>query len=109
MQVWRNCPDDYTTPVSIWLPRAPEGFVALGCVAMDSFEEPDSYLVYCVAESLAEEIEFEDQKIWSVPESYPWACHIYQVRSDALHFVALRQEKVESDWKPMRVLDDPQL
>ncbi|KAK4844286.1 hypothetical protein QYF36_018501 [Acer negundo] len=106
--VWRNCMDDYTTPVSIWHPRAPEGFVSPGCVAVANFQEPELNLVYCVAESLAEEIVFEDQKVWSAPDAYPWACHIYQVRSDALHFAALRQIKEESNWKPMRVIDDPQ-
>lgn len=106
--VWRNCADDYTSPVSIWHPRAPEGFVSPGCVAVAGFEEPEPNLVYSVAESHVEETVFEDQQIWSAPDSYPWACHIYQVRSEALHFAALRQTKDESDWKPMRVLDDPQ-
>ncbi|KAK9266873.1 hypothetical protein L1049_027132 [Liquidambar formosana] len=106
--VWRNCLDDYTMPVSIWLPRAPEGFVSLGCVAVAGFAEPEPSVVYCVAESLAEETVFEEQKVWLAPDSYPWACHIYQVRSDALHFFSLRQPKEESDWKPMRVRDDAQ-
>lgn len=105
--VWRNCLDDYITPVSIWYPRAPEGYVSPGCVAVASFEEPEPDAVHCVAESLAEVTEFEEQKIWSAPESYPWACHIYQVKSGALHFVALRQSKEDSNWKPTRVLDDP--
>ncbi|KAK4746515.1 hypothetical protein SAY87_012827 [Trapa incisa] len=105
--VWRNCLDDYTAPVSIWHPRAPDGFVSLGCVAVTSFSEPEPDLVYCVAESLAEQAEFEDQKVWSAPESYPWACHVYQIKSDALHFAALRQVRDESDWTPTRVLNDP--
>lgn len=104
--VWRNCQDDYKAPVSVWHPRAPEGYVSPGCVAVSNFEEPEPCSVYCVAESLVEETEFEEQKVWSAPDSYPWACHIYQVRSDALHFVALRQTKEESDWKPMRVADN---
>ncbi|CAI0538916.1 unnamed protein product [Linum tenue] len=103
--VWRNCEDDYKTPVSIWHPRAPEGFLAPGCVAVPGFEEPEANTVHCVAESLVEETEFEEQRIWIAPDSYPWACHIYQVKSDALHFVALRQPKEESDWRAMRVLD----
>ncbi|XP_022875485.1 uncharacterized protein LOC111393931 isoform X1 [Olea europaea var. sylvestris] len=107
--VWRNCSDDYKTPVSIWHPRAPEGFVSPGCVAVPSFTEPEPNTVYCIVESLAEETVFEEQKIWSAPDSYPWACHIYQVKSDALHFVALRQPKEESDWIPERVRDEPQL
>lgn len=105
--VWRNCADDYTSPVSIWHPRAPEGFISPGCVAVANFEEPEENLVYCVSESIAEETAFEEQKVWSTPDPYPWACHIYQVRSDALHFMALRQVKEEAEWKPMRVRDDP--
>ncbi|GKU95669.1 hypothetical protein SLEP1_g9000 [Rubroshorea leprosula] len=104
--VWRNCLDDYTAPVSIWCPRAPEGFIALGFVAVDSFTEPDLSLVYCVAETLAEETLFEEQKVWSAPDSYPWGCHVYQIGSQALHFVALRHKKEETDWKPMRVCDN---
>ncbi|KAI3453469.1 hypothetical protein Pfo_010132 [Paulownia fortunei] len=107
--VWRNCSDDYKSPVSIWHPRAPEGYVSLGCVAVPSFAEPELNSVYCIDESLCEETTFEEQKIWSAPDSYPWACHIYQSRSDALHFVALRQPREESDWKPKRVLDNPRL
>ncbi|CAK7356237.1 unnamed protein product [Dovyalis caffra] len=104
--VWRNCMDYYKAPVSVWHPRAPEGYVSPGCVAVSNFDEPEPNLVYCVAESLVEETEFEEQKVWSAPDSYPWACHVYQVKSDALHFVALRQTKEESDWKPMRVADN---
>lgn len=109
LQVWRNCTDDYVTPVSIWHPRPPEGFVSLGCVAVPCFAEPELDSVYCVAESVVEETTFEELKIWSAPDSYPWACHIYHVNSDALHIVALRQPKEECDWKPMRVImDNPQ-
>ncbi|KAI8528188.1 hypothetical protein RHMOL_Rhmol12G0131200 [Rhododendron molle] len=93
--VWRNCPDDYTNAISIWHPRGPDSFVSPGCIAVPSFEEPDSDLLYCVVESIAEETVFEDQKIWSAPDSYPWACHIYQVKSDALHFVALRLPRAD--------------
>ncbi|KAJ7944655.1 pleckstrin-likey (PH) domain-containing protein [Quillaja saponaria] len=107
--VWRNCLDDYITPVSIWHPRAPDGYVSPGCVAVAGYIEPEPNQVYCVAESLVEETEFEDQKVWSAPDSYPWSCHIYQVQSDALHFVALRQTTEESEWRPLRILDDPHL
>lgn len=103
--VWRNCMDDYTTPVSIWYPRAPEGFISLGCVAVPGFEEPEPDLVQCVAEVILEETTFEEQKIWSAPESYPWGCHVYQVKSEALHFVALRESKEYKDWKPRKIPD----
>ncbi|XP_076943882.1 uncharacterized protein LOC143614277 [Bidens hawaiensis] len=103
--VWRNCAEDYTNPVSIWRPRAPEGYVSGGCVAISGFNEPEPDAAYCMAESIAEETTFEEQQIWSAPDSYPWTCCIYQVRSPALHFVALRQPKEEAGWKPMRVVD----
>ncbi|KAK1438468.1 hypothetical protein QVD17_04277 [Tagetes erecta] len=103
--VWRNCVDDYASPVSIWRPRPPEGYVSGGCVAISSFNEPEPDIVYCMAESIAEETTFEEQQIWSAPDSYPWTCCIYQVRSPALHFVALRQPKEEASWKPVRVID----
>ncbi|KAH6774114.1 pleckstrin homology domain-containing protein [Perilla frutescens var. frutescens] len=107
--IWRNCIEDYKHPVSIWHPRAPEGYVSLGCVAVPYHAEPEVDYVYCVAESLCQETSFEEQKIWSAPDSYPWACHIYLSNSDALHFIALRQPREESDWKPKRVLDNSQL
>lgn len=91
------------TPASIWLPRAPEGFVALGCVAVSGFSEPEANVVHCVAETLVEETAFEGEKIWSAPDSYPWACHFYQVQSAALHFVALRQPREDSGWMPKKV------
>ncbi|KAL8053513.1 hypothetical protein ABFS82_05G077000 [Erythranthe guttata] len=103
--VWRNCLDDYKSPVSIWHPRAPEGFVSLGFIAVPDFAEPELESVYCISESVCEETTFEEKKIWSAAESYPWACHIYQTHSDALHLVALRHPREESDWKPKRVLD----
>ncbi|GAB2263603.1 hypothetical protein Droror1_Dr00025737 [Drosera rotundifolia] len=104
--VWRNCLDDYRTALTIWFPRAPEGFVALGCVAVAGLYEPEPDIIYCVAESLVEEAEFESQKVWTAPNSYPWACHIYQMQSDAIHFVALRQPKEEMEWKPKKVLEN---
>ncbi|XP_020672034.1 uncharacterized protein LOC110092030 [Dendrobium catenatum] len=109
--VWRNCSNDYNSPLSIWLPRPPDGFIAVGCVAVSDFEEPPLDSAYCVSAELAIETEFEEQMVWSAPDSYPWACYIYQVHSEALQFIALRQLKEESDWKPMRVSqhDLPQL
>ncbi|EPS62857.1 hypothetical protein M569_11929, partial [Genlisea aurea] len=107
--VWRNCLDDYKSPVSIWHPRAPRGYASLGCIAAASFEEPEMGSVYCVAESIVEETRFEEDRIWTAPESYPWACHLYQTHSDALHLVALRQPYQESTWRPKRIVDSQQM
>nr|XP_043634063.1 uncharacterized protein LOC122605220 isoform X2 [Erigeron canadensis] len=103
--VWRNCVDDYTTPVSIWRPRPPKGYVSAGCVAIPSFTEPELYLAYCIAESIAEETTSEEQQIWVAPDHYPWSCYIYKIRSPSHHFVGLRQPREEAAWKPMRVID----
>ncbi|KAK1261313.1 hypothetical protein QJS04_geneDACA008707 [Acorus gramineus] len=103
--VWRNRAEDYISPVSIWLPRAPEGYISIGCVGVGGFEEPHPSASYCVRATLAEETVFEEQTVWTAPGSFPWACYVYQVQSEALHFVALRQPKEESEWKPMRVPD----
>lgn len=76
---------------------------------MANFTEPKLDSVYCVAESISEETTLEEQKIWSAPESYPWACHIYETCSEALQFVALRQPREDSDWKPRRAIDNSEL
>ncbi|XP_031502249.1 uncharacterized protein LOC116265643 [Nymphaea colorata] len=101
--VWRNCFDDYVTKVSIWYPRPPEGFVSIGCVAVADYTEPRHDAAYCVHESLVSDAEFEEQTVWKAPNSYPWACYLYQVNSDALQFVALRQKWQDLNWKPVRV------
>lgn len=77
--------------------------MSLGCVAVAGFKEPEEDSAYCVVSSFGEEATFEEQMVWTAADSYPWACYIHQVQSEALHFVALRQPKEVSDWKPMRV------
>ncbi|CAA6669756.1 unnamed protein product [Spirodela intermedia] len=106
--VWRNCAEDYVTPLSIWSPRPPEGFVSAGCVAVAGFEEPRPESVYCVSRSLSEEAPFEEQMAWAAPDSYPWSCYVYPVQSEALHFVALRQPREDSNWRPIRVSEPPE-
>lgn len=103
--VWRNCAEDYSAPLSIWLPRPPDGYVAVGCVALAAYEEPVLDSAYCVYEGIAEDALFEEQMVWSAPDSYPWSCYVYQVQSEALQFISLRQRKEESEWRPMRVSD----
>lgn len=95
--------DDYVAKVSIWYPRPPEGFVSIGCVAVADYTEPRHDAAYCVHESLVLDAEFEEQTVWKAPNSYPWACYLYQVNSEALQFVALRQKWQNLNWKPMRV------
>uniref|UniRef100_A0A0D9XMK5 PH domain-containing protein n=1 Tax=Leersia perrieri TaxID=77586 RepID=A0A0D9XMK5_9ORYZ len=101
--VWRNCADDYRSPVSIWFPRPPEGYVALGCVAVSAFEEPPLDSAYCVKERFAEDALYEEQIVWASSDAYPWGCYVYQVQSKSLQFIAIRQPKEESRLKPKKV------
>ncbi|WVZ57683.1 hypothetical protein U9M48_008037 [Paspalum notatum var. saurae] len=103
--VWRNCAEDYRSPVSIWLPRPPCGYVALGCVAVPDFEEPPLDRAFCVDERLAEDAEYEEQIIWASSDAYPWGCYIYQVQSGSLQFMALRIPKEKSELRPKKILE----
>lgn len=104
--VWRNCIDDFIRPLSIWVPKAPEGYRSIGCIAVAGYVEPELSTIFCVHSTLVEETMFEDEPIWSAPGAYPWACYLYQVQSEALHFVALRQKKEDSRWRPCKVVKD---
>jgi len=105
LQVWRNCAEDYRNPVSIWLPRPPGGYVALGCVAAPSFEEPPLDCAFCVDERLTEDAEYEEQIIWASSDAYPWGCYIYQIQSASLQFMALRVPKEKSELRPKKILE----
>ncbi|KAF5176161.1 pleckstrin-like protein [Thalictrum thalictroides] len=62
------------------------GSFHLGCIAIGGYLEPQNNSVYCVSATLMVDTVFE-QKVWAAPDSYPWACHIYQVQSEALQFL----------------------
>uniref|UniRef100_A0A0E0R2L4 PH domain-containing protein n=1 Tax=Oryza rufipogon TaxID=4529 RepID=A0A0E0R2L4_ORYRU len=101
--VWRNCGEDYRNPVSIWFPRPPEGYVALGCVAVSAFEEPPLDSAFCVSERFAEDAVYEEQIVWASSDAYPWGCYVYQVQSKSLQFMAMRRPKEECELKPKKV------
>ncbi|KAF8689392.1 hypothetical protein HU200_041935 [Digitaria exilis] len=103
--VWRNCAEDYKSPVSIWLPRPPGGYVALGCIAVPAFEEPPLDCAFCVDERLTEDAEYEEQIIWASSDAYPWGCYVYQVQSNSLQFIALRVPKEQSELRPKKILE----
>uniref|UniRef100_A0A0E0BDW2 PH domain-containing protein n=1 Tax=Oryza glumipatula TaxID=40148 RepID=A0A0E0BDW2_9ORYZ len=101
--VWRNCGEDYRNPVSIWFPRPPEGYIALGCVAVSAFEEPPLDSAFCVSERFAEDAVYEEQIVWASSDAYPWGCYVYQVQSKSLQFMAMRRPKEECELKPKKV------
>lgn len=83
------------------MPRAPEGYVALGCVAVNAYIEPKVDVVWCARADIVEDAEFEDRLIWRANQ--PWRCFMYPLASDALTFVALREPKTECTPKVKRV------
>lgn len=103
MQIWRNWKDGSGSPISIWMPKAPDGYVALGCVVCSDYQEPELDVVWCVERDLAEVASLEEPPIWTAPSEAPWHCFVYQVQSEAKTFVALREEKNEHTPKPLKV------
>lgn len=91
-------------PISLWMPRAPDGYSALGCVAIAAHVEPDVNDVWCVHSSLVEDVSFEEQEIWRSPNNSAWGCYLYQVASEALTFMAVRQTQQITHMKPKKVV-----
>ena len=104
LQVWRNWKDGSGSPVSIWMPKAPEGYEALGCVVCADYQEPDLDVAWCVIRDLTEEVStVEDTPVWEAPGESPWRCFVYPVATEAKSFIALREEKNEHTPKPRKV------
>ncbi|BBN04917.1 vacuolar protein sorting-associated protein 13A/C [Marchantia polymorpha subsp. ruderalis] len=101
--VWRNWKDGFTEHVSIWMPKPPQGYVALGCVAVAGYMEPDADACWCIREDLAEHTEFEDSIVWEAPVNSPWDCYIYPITCEALTFFALREHEHNAGVRPRRV------
>ncbi|KAG0604101.1 hypothetical protein M758_10G145000 [Ceratodon purpureus] len=102
--VWRNWKDGSGSPVSIWMPKAPEGYEALGCVVCADYQEPDLDVAWCVIRDLTEEVStVEDTPVWEAPGESPWRCFVYPVATEAKSFIALREEKNEHTPKPRKV------
>ena len=72
MQIWRSWKEGFLDPICIWAPRAPDGYTALGCIAIAAFIEPDIKDVWCAHLSLVEDTHFEDEEIWHTPNNAVW-------------------------------------
>jgi vacuolar protein sorting-associated protein 13A/C len=102
--VWRNWKDGSGSPISIWMPKAPDGYVALGCVVCPDYQEPQLDVLWCVQSDLTEDASLEDTPIWKAPSEAPWHCFLYSVASEVKTFIALREEKNENTPKPRKVV-----
>ncbi|KAJ7562087.1 hypothetical protein O6H91_03G054700 [Diphasiastrum complanatum] len=100
--VWRNWRDGHIEPLTIWRPRSPEGFVSLGCVAVNAYLEPEPQSVWCARSDIVEDTNLMiESPIWQAKS--PWHCYIYQVMNDGLTFLATREPKEVADVKPKKV------
>eukprot|EP00850_Spirogloea_muscicola_P002380 SM000009S23509 [mRNA] locus=s9:423530:451441:+ [translate_table: standard] len=96
--VWRNADCGSIEPVSIWFPKAPVGYVALGCVAMQEYFEPDLTAVKCVHQSVVDKAELQHEPLWTSHHCkaphYPVS--LFEVRNEARTFLALHADVVSS-------------
>ncbi|XP_048235070.1 uncharacterized protein LOC8261314 isoform X2 [Ricinus communis] len=61
-----NSHSDYVTDCSLWMPVAPEGYTALGCVAHIGRESPPNHIVYCLRSDLVSSTTYSEC-IFNVP------------------------------------------
>jgi vacuolar protein sorting-associated protein 13A/C len=85
------------------MPKAPDGYVAVGCVAVPDYVEPDLSAAWCVREDLTEVTTLEEHEIWKAPSNSPWSCYLYSVPSESLSFIATREQKQDSSRRYKKV------
>ncbi|KAH7316123.1 hypothetical protein KP509_21G079300 [Ceratopteris richardii] len=102
--IWRSWKEGYVHPLSLWMPKAPNGYHALGCVAMAAHVEPDVNEVWCAHSSIIEDARFEVQEIWRSPRGSAWTCYLHPIACDALTFMAVRQKQQIARIQPKKVV-----
>jgi len=86
-------------PISIWWPVAPEGYHALGCVAVPALEEPPLSLCACVRRDLLEPADKADKAAWQgvAGDKTSWRCSLWRINnSPSRTFFAARPESSTS-------------
>lgn len=93
-QVWRDTDSGARTPVTIWMPRAPPGYVTLGCVAVPDYYEPDKSVTRCVRRDRAAPADLGRLSIWRDRKGAAlWKCSLWQVHNAARTFLARRDHE----------------
>eukprot|EP00271_Cylindrocystis_brebissonii_P008358 TRINITY_DN2254_c0_g1_i1.p1 TRINITY_DN2254_c0_g1~~TRINITY_DN2254_c0_g1_i1.p1 ORF type:complete len:1958 (-),score=356.45 TRINITY_DN2254_c0_g1_i1:258-5252(-) len=89
--VWRDTDSGAKTPVTIWMPRAPPGYLALGCVAVADYYEPEARgVVSCVRRDCCGPAPL-GRIIWQDRKSAAlWRCSLWAVLNNAHTFLARR-------------------
>lgn len=95
--VWRSTDSGTRDPLTIWTPRAPPGYVAIGCVIVPDYYEPDPGVVYCVRKDCVKNVDFEKQPLLrDHRDADLWKCSLWRVQNDAHTFVACRDHQPPS-------------
>ena len=94
VQVWRDTDSHAKTPVTIWMPRAPSGYVSLGAVAVADYYEPNKKtVVKCVRRDCVSLAEL-GRCIWRDRKGAAlWKCGLWAVMNDAHTFLARRDHQ----------------
>lgn len=94
LQIWRDTDSGAQEPVTIWRPRAPSGYVALGCVAVPDYYEPDRSIVRCVRQECTTPARLGEEPTWRDHKGAAlWQCSLWQVDNQARTFLARRDHQ----------------
>jgi vacuolar protein sorting-associated protein 13A/C len=92
--VWRDSGSGARSPVTIWMPIPPPGFVALGCVAVAGDDQPVRGEVRCVALARSYETDVFDEATWrDAGRPGGWRCSMWSVDNDASTFLCQRSHE----------------
>ncbi|XP_059076567.1 uncharacterized protein LOC131042467 isoform X2 [Cryptomeria japonica] len=95
--IWRNTDSGTRDTLAIWIPHPPPGYVAIGCVVIPDYYEPDPCLAYCVREDCVKNVDFEKQPLLrDHRDGDLWECSIWRVQNDAHTFIARRDHQAPS-------------
>ena len=93
-QVWRDGNQSAGEPLTIWKPRPPLGYVALGCVVVPDYYEPDPGVVRCVRQDCVAQATLQQAPIAKHTSGAAlWQCSLWGVQNDASTFLARRDHQ----------------
>lgn len=97
IQVWRDADQSAREPVTIWKPRPPLGYVALGCVVVPDFYEPDVGVVRCVRQDCVAQAPLEQSPINKYATGAAlYQCSLWKVQNNESTFLARRDHQPPS-------------
>lgn len=93
VQVYRDTGTPGFAPLTLWAPRAPDGFGPGGHVAVAGWEQPPTDFATCIRLEAAEPVSLkEGDPVWQPSRELTsmWPCNVWETDSPANSFVAHR-------------------